>query len=705
MPKFNSSDFDYASLRELESKLNGGPQSAAPDSEPIAPADSAPLPPPPAPDPADVREPDSDDAAPDPVSTATADTNWAAVLQEIADAGEPSPAPRLVHPAEKAAAAPELPRHHRPEPLQPPADMSRTVQVQLPELPATQDSHEPTPAGQADQHIAADRPYSAPQPLPPLPAEPQAEARHDLSSAPVNHNRLTPPSPSSPPPAEPGSSEGKDFRPAPPPGQPKWGDFVQSEASAPVAPGQRTDPDTSGRPPVGELPRPDEPVQPWTQYDEPTSIQRIRPQMPPPRVHSDAAAQHRDPAASANRQAGFAPRPAGSPVQQPRQWNPSPQDASGPQFPPPHHQQGAGVGHPPYPQQQLQPFLQQQPVHDQRTGARPADAYPPPLAPATAPSEPPPPPQQSAGSLDPGESAAIESVQFGLRKQRHEGPQQGFRAVLHKMGFPVKKSQAELLYDQDIAAINKPIHHAKTIGVMTFKGGVGKTTLGMAIASTVSQHRRKGEVAIVDADHKGSLARRAPGTQTHDLQRLAYDPEIYDVNDVKAYMLSNAQRLSILGSSTSPVAEPLRSDEYQRALAIVQANHSFVFVDMDTSAASPAYRDIVESLDAVIVPVATALDSAEASRDVMDWLRSHGYQELAGRVIVLLNYTSPKDPHLDTRAIALHYRNSEHCPVIEIPYDEHLAEAGPINLDLLHKHTRRMLIAAAAEVVTTLPTT
>lgn len=346
--------------------------------------------------------------------------------------------------------------------------------------------------------------------------------------------------------------------------------------------------------------------------------------------------------------------------------------------------------HQPNPAQQ-RPVGQQQPSYgnpDLTAGRRP------PAPPQTLLPSPPPPPNLSSEKTDHA---------FVLESRRKEGPSQGWRGALNRIHIPVRKSVAEQAFDNDIATINRTFRYSKTIGIAAFKGGVGKTTCALCLASTVAEHRTKGEVAAVDTDDRGSLARRVHGEQTSDIKRFAYDPDLQTPNEVKSHMMSNSHRLGVLGSSQSPQANALSPEEYARAQQILQNNHLFVFVDMDTSAASPAYETIMHSLDALVLVTSTAIDSAEAGRSMREWLRARNLHDLAAHTLVLINHQSPAKPFLDLENTANYYRNEQGCPVLEIPWDPHLAEASSVNLDLLDKGTRRQFVKASATLIGMLP--
>ena len=313
----------------------------------------------------------------------------------------------------------------------------------------------------------------------------------------------------------------------------------------------------------------------------------------------------------------------------------------------------------------------------------------------------------STSSFDEERSLHGGAGDFAVESGRREGPQQGWRSVISRMGIPVGKGPAELEYDHDIATINKRLRYRKTVGIAAFKGGVGKTSMTMGLASTVAAHRQDGGVVAIDTVARGSLAMRVKGEQPTDghVKALAYDDNLHTISDVRAHLMSNPHRLSVLGSHRDLVDEPLSPQEYLHALQQLHRHHEIVFVDTEPSVATPAYGTIMASLDALILVVNPSRDSAIPGREVLPWLRAHGLSELAERTIVLLNHPSPAKPHMNEEVITNHFHNNERVEVLAIPYDAHLAEAGAISLGLLDKTTRRQFVSAAAILLDKLPAT
>lgn len=300
-----------------------------------------------------------------------------------------------------------------------------------------------------------------------------------------------------------------------------------------------------------------------------------------------------------------------------------------------------------------------------------------------------------------------DSELFGLESYRSEGPQQGFRAVLHRFHIPIGKSQAEIEYDKDIARMNKGMRYPKVIGVGNFKGGVGKTTASIAFGSTLAQHRAQGKVVVIDAASLGTLAKRVKNEERKlsDIKRFANDPNLGAINEIESHLLSNHHGVSVLGSGSPTDDDDLTPEEYLKALEHLKVWYRFVIVDLDNSKANPVFETAMRSLDALVVVSSTARDGAGGAKDLLTWMRQHKMYDLYSHSIVLMNSLTPVKSALNIDQTISHFVNNEKRPVVEVAWDPHFAEAGPVNLDLLNKGTRRAFEVAVAKVVSSLPGT
>ncbi|WP_071289819.1 MinD/ParA family protein [Mycolicibacterium llatzerense] len=293
---------------------------------------------------------------------------------------------------------------------------------------------------------------------------------------------------------------------------------------------------------------------------------------------------------------------------------------------------------------------------------------------------------------------------FALEGSRRQAPKQGWRGAVAKLGVPISKGAAELKRDHYIDTINRNLANPKKIGVVSFKGGVGKTSATICLGSTIAQCRYESRVVAMDTVARGTLALRVAGERKPDnsVQALVANKHLYTGNHVRAHMMVNQHRLAVLGSDIDLDNSPLEPGEYTRACGELERYNELIFVDTEPSTATPAYETIMRSLDALVLVINPTLDSAVPGRDVLPWLRKKGLTELAGRTLVLINHQTPTKSHLNVKNVVNHFQN-EGAKVLEVMHDAHLAEAGPINLELLDKSTELQYLRASAILMELLP--
>lgn len=293
---------------------------------------------------------------------------------------------------------------------------------------------------------------------------------------------------------------------------------------------------------------------------------------------------------------------------------------------------------------------------------------------------------------------------------KKDSPKQGFRAFLaNTLRVPVGKGKAELEYDNLITLINRSLLTPKVIGVIGGKGGVGKTTTVMALASTLASIRSKPVVAIT-LDYNGTLALRtkevaAPARGDVSLLNFATDPTIRTPNDIAGCMKNNKHRLSVLGTGLNPVThDNLTSVQFTHALKMLKSQFELVIIDFGNTPNSDAYWTALKSLDLMVLVTSTENDSMQGTRLVEGMAREAGLIDLLSRrTMEIVNHRSPADPKVDLDHFVGRVQSVDHREIIEIPWDNHFSESGPVDLDLLAKNTRYQFIRAAAIAVSNLP--
>ncbi|SKU95147.1 ATPase involved in chromosome partitioning [Mycobacteroides abscessus subsp. bolletii] len=298
-----------------------------------------------------------------------------------------------------------------------------------------------------------------------------------------------------------------------------------------------------------------------------------------------------------------------------------------------------------------------------------------------------------------------QGTQPALVRARKEAPKQSWRAIASsRFHLPVGKGADEITYDNQIDQINKGFYSPRKVAVLSIKGGVGKTTMTTALGSTYAQHYRDGAVAAVDAAEGGTLYMRVKERRPGNIKAFAADPNLTNDSAVGYYLATNSHRLRVLRSAPEDPRNPLQPHEYLRAVDVLSVGHRVIFVDMDPSMAHPCFQTILGSVDAMVLVTSTAADSIEKAKDLLAWMRLNNFGGLHDRTMVIINHQGSVKPNIDVAAEVLYFQKSEGRETLAMPWDDHLVEAGPVDLNLLNKGTRRQLVTAAAILANYLPT-
>ena len=292
---------------------------------------------------------------------------------------------------------------------------------------------------------------------------------------------------------------------------------------------------------------------------------------------------------------------------------------------------------------------------------------------------------------------------------RYEKPQQGFRRFLaNTLHLPVKKGKAEVEWDSWISNISHSVLESKVIGVIGGKGGVGKTTSAMVIASILAKYRAK-PVCLITLDHNQTLALRtktvtdsARGAMS--LADFVSDPDIIRVSPerssrVARYMKTNPQRLNVLGTGIDALhRQVLTAQDFNTALDILKGCYEIIVIDFGPPN-TESYWAALESLNALVMVTSAENDSMRGVAQVENYVRESGLTTLIDHgTIDLVCRRNGVTTKVDLGKYVLN-AHKKHRDVLEIPYDEHLSESGPIALDLMNKNTVYQYTIAAKLVM------
>jgi MinD-like ATPase involved in chromosome partitioning or flagellar assembly len=258
---------------------------------------------------------------------------------------------------------------------------------------------------------------------------------------------------------------------------------------------------------------------------------------------------------------------------------------------------------------------------------------------------------------------------------------------------PAERARHELR-----ARISAPVAGCQRIAVVSLKGGVGKTTTTACLGAIFAEHRGDRVVAVDANPDPGTL-----GYRIHrDTSRTAKDllanvDRLERYADVRAYASQTDLRLEVIASEADPGrTEAFGEDDYRELAAVLERFYSLVLTDCGPGLLHSAMRAILSTSDQLIVVAAPSLDGARSASLTLDWLDKHGYGQLAGSSVVVINAVRERGL-VDVDKLTEHF--ARRCrAVVRVPYDRHLETGAEIVLDELALATHRAYLQLAAAV-------
>ena len=254
----------------------------------------------------------------------------------------------------------------------------------------------------------------------------------------------------------------------------------------------------------------------------------------------------------------------------------------------------------------------------------------------------------------------------------------------------------------------RPLRGCYRIALLSLKGGVGKTTITATLGATFASARGDRVIAVDANPDRGTLSQKVPLETPSTVRHLLRDAEgISSYSDVRGYTSQGPSRLEVLASESDPaVSEAFSSDDYKRTLEVLERFYSLVLTDCGTGMLHSAMSAVLSSADVLVVVSSGSVDGARSASATLDWLDAHGYQQLVGNSIAVINAVRPRSgrgaSRVDLEKVADHF--SRRCrAVLEVPFDPHLEEGAEISLEKLKPETRDALTELAAVVASGFP--
>jgi MinD-like ATPase involved in chromosome partitioning or flagellar assembly len=245
--------------------------------------------------------------------------------------------------------------------------------------------------------------------------------------------------------------------------------------------------------------------------------------------------------------------------------------------------------------------------------------------------------------------------------------------------------------------IRRHIRKQYVIGVVSGKGGVGKTTMTACIGAAFRECRPENVVAIDAAPGFGTLAGRIDESPPGDYSAVLNDTDVQGYADIREHLGQNNIGLDVLaGNRASDQPRPLVPSMFTGVLSRLRRTHTVIVVDTSDDLEHPVMKAVLDACDTLVFVSGLTADTSLPVTRAIDLLRSMGYHELVSRSMVVLNDSRNKyDP--DARTYLTERFGQSGATVEFMPYDPYLAKGGIIDTQHeLKKKTRLRLFEITA---------
>ena len=288
-------------------------------------------------------------------------------------------------------------------------------------------------------------------------------------------------------------------------------------------------------------------------------------------------------------------------------------------------------------------------------------------------------------------------------ESRNPAPQRGWRRTLWRLTrgrVTPAPDAAEQRARTLLEATRRPFEGARTIAVVSTKGGVGKTTTALNLGHTLATTRGDRVVALDANPDAGSLGYRVQReTDATAADLLAYPAEITSYAQVRAFTSQAPSRLEVIASPDDPrLTRRMGREDYEQLLMLLRRQYNLILADCGTGILDSATRGVVQSADQLVVVTGPSVDAARAVTYLLAWLREHGMEHKVQRAVVVINGVRSGRRPVDIGAVTDHFHRLVR-DVVVIPWDAELSNGAAVELGWLDSTTRQAYLRLAASLV------
>lgn len=248
----------------------------------------------------------------------------------------------------------------------------------------------------------------------------------------------------------------------------------------------------------------------------------------------------------------------------------------------------------------------------------------------------------------------------------------------------------------------QPLNTPIVIGVTSFKGGVGKTTISTALAITAGYLRHR-KTLHIDADLHGAAAKRATGTIVEDITRAAHILTSNPTLGVSNFV-TPGNHADFLASPNSLTDGPVTPEQLATIIAAAKRdNYDIIIIDFPIASVGQWWETSLKLCDTLImVGDAHSVDSVHRFTETLPWLNTVQADHLDDKLTLVVSHTAKDRKNaFSVEEWVKFAQDNWKAEALEMPYSPVLHTGRAILAEEIDDPTMRqltLLLAAAIEL-------
>lgn len=282
----------------------------------------------------------------------------------------------------------------------------------------------------------------------------------------------------------------------------------------------------------------------------------------------------------------------------------------------------------------------------------------------------------------------------------NEPQEEAKTSIFTKLAHKFHKTAPEKTPIEQLAT--QPLATPIVIGVTSFKGGVGKTTISTALAITAGYLRHR-KTLHIDADLHGAAAKRATGTIVEDITRAAHILTNNPTLGVSNFV-TPGDHADFLAAPNSLANGPVTPEQLATIIASAKRdNYDIIVIDFPIASIGQWWETSLKLCDTLImVGDAHSVDSVHRFTETLPWLDTVCAGHLNDKLTLVVSHTAKDRKNaFSVEEWVKFAQDNWKAEALEMPYSPVLHTGRAILAEKIDAPTMRqltLLLAAAIEL-------